>query len=78
LTQEDYEYRYAEALAIIRGKTTREIVSQPSISSNGLRLVQVGTMFYTDEMVFTLAWSRETARDIIGQYRRAKAARSMR
>jgi hypothetical protein len=56
-------------------KVTREIVGQPSISSNGLRLVQVGTMFYTDEMVFTLAWSRETALDIVRQYRGTRAAR---
>jgi len=69
LTREDYEYRYAEALAIIRGKTTREIVGQPSVSHTGLRFIQVGSVLYNDEMVFTLAWSRETARDIIRQYR---------
>jgi len=78
LSREDYEYRYAEALAIVRSKTTHEIVGQPSISHTGLRLVQVGGVLYNDEMVFTLAWSRETARDIIGQYRGAKATRSMR
>ena len=44
----------------------REIVGQPSISRTGLRLVQVGGVLNNDEMVFTLAWSRETPRDIIG------------
>jgi hypothetical protein len=75
LTREDYEYRYAEALAIIRTKITREIVGEPTMSSNVVRLVQVGTVFYSDEMVFTLAWSPETARDIIGQYRGVRQPR---
>jgi hypothetical protein len=75
LTREDYEYRYAEALAIIRTKITHEIVGEPTISSNGLRLVQVGSVYYTDEMVFTLAWSPETASDIVGQYRPARVSR---
>jgi hypothetical protein len=42
-------------------------------SSTGQRLIQIGTLLHTDEMVFTLAWSRETAQDIIDQYRRGKA-----
>jgi hypothetical protein len=69
MTREDYEYRYGEALDIVRERMPGDLVGEPMISITGQRLVQISGKPHTDEMVFTLAWSRETARDIVGQYR---------
>ena len=75
MTREDYEYRYAEALGVVRGRMPGDLVGEPVIYITGQRLVQISGKPHTNEMVFTLAWSRETARDIVGQCPPARVPR---
>ena len=58
MTREDYEYRYAEALGVVRGRMPGDLVGEPVIYITGQRLVQISGKPHTNEMVFTLAWSR--------------------
>jgi hypothetical protein len=65
MTHEEYEERFAEAVDVVRGKIRG--VLYPGITPDGVRLLRVGGMLCNDEMVFSLAWGKETARDIVAQ-----------
>ena len=67
MTLEEYERLYAEALDVVRTKIGR--VGEPDIALAGGRLLHIGPILCNDEMVFRLAWGKETARDIVAQRR---------
>jgi len=67
MTHEEYEERFAEALVVIKRKIRG--VRDPGITRDGVRLLRVGGMLCDDEMIFSLAWGKETARDIVAQRR---------
>ena len=67
MTHEEYEERFAEALLVVKRKIRG--VRDPGITPDGVRLLGVGGMLCDDEMVFSLAWGKETARDIAAQRR---------
>jgi hypothetical protein len=77
LTQEDYEYCYAEALTIIRNKMTREIVGQPNISSTACvwsRLVAYSTTtkwysrWHGAERQLWISWGNIDVQGHLGRY----------
>ncbi len=67
MTKKDYEARYTEAVQIVKGKIRD--VGDPGVTPHGVRFLRVGGMLYDDEMVFSLAWGKETARDIVSKRR---------
>ena len=69
MTREEYERLYAEALDVVKHKIKG--VRDPGITPDGVRLLGVGGMLCDDEMVFSLAWGRQFAQDIVAQRRRA-------
>ena len=69
MSLQDYETRYAEALEIVRGKIPRVTVGAPHTTPTGKRFVHVNGKPCDDEAIFTIAWSAETARDLVSQKR---------
>ena len=67
MTHKEYEERFAEAVHVVRGKIRG--VGAPGITPNGVRFLRVGGMLCDDEMVFSLAWGKQIARDIVAQGR---------
>lgn len=67
MTLREYEERYREALDVIRRKFRVIRVGDPETTPVKARLVSIDGKGYNDEMVFTLAWGRETAKDIVAQ-----------
>jgi hypothetical protein len=61
MTQKEYEERYAAALDKIR----RTIVGNPETLHDGTRLVIIDGKSCTDEVVFTKAWGRDAAEEIM-------------
>ncbi len=67
MTREDYEARYTEVVHVVRSKIKG--IRDPGITPGGARFLRVGAMLCDDEMVFSLAWGKETAQDIVAQRR---------
>ncbi len=69
MTHGDYESRFAEALDVVRQKFPDKIVGQPKTTPGGIRLTTIDGTPCKDEVVFGMAWHKETARDIVAQRR---------
>jgi hypothetical protein len=67
MTREDYEARYTEVVHVVRSKI--QGIRDPGITPDGVRFLRVGGMLCDDEIVFSLAWGKETTRDIVAQRR---------
>ena len=61
----EYEERYEEALGIVRRKMADSMIGVPeSIPGSGRRFVVIDGVPHNDEAIFSLAWSKDTARVI--------------
>jgi hypothetical protein len=70
ITLEEYERLYTEALDVVKTKISR--VGESDIALTGGRLLHIGPILCNDEMVFRLAWGKETARDIVAHRRSSR------
>jgi hypothetical protein len=68
MTLEEYERLYAEALEVVRHQFGK-MVDHPKHRPDGIRFVHINGKSCHDETVFTEAWGKETARDIVDQRR---------
>ncbi len=64
MTLHQYERLYTEALVLVRAKIRN--VGPPETTVAG-RVLRVSEMLCDDEIVFILAWGKETARSIMSQ-----------
>jgi hypothetical protein len=67
MTPDDYEVRYREALADLKQRGKK--VGYPYETHDRVRTVRVDGFPCSDEVVFAVAWGKETARDIMTQHR---------
>jgi hypothetical protein len=65
----EYEERYEEALDIVRRKMADSMIGVPETARGAGRFVVIDGVPHDDEAIFSLAWSKETARVIAAQRR---------
>jgi hypothetical protein len=63
----EYEERYEEALDVVRQKMADRIIGVPETTPGGQRFVVIDGVPHNDEAIFSLAWSKDTARVIAAQ-----------
>jgi hypothetical protein len=61
MSNAEYEDKYREALDAIRA----HIIEQPYRTHDGVRAVHIDGRPYTDEAIFTKAWGKEAAAEIM-------------
>jgi hypothetical protein len=61
MTNDEYDDKYYEALGVIRAR----IIENPYRTDDGVRAVYIDGCPYTDEAIFTKAWGKDAATEIM-------------
>lgn len=76
LTRAAYDKLYMRALNTlkVRERKTGKKIGEPYWTRDHMRLVEIGGVPHTDQLVFKEAWGEHSARRLLGKYTAARRA----